>query len=171
MERPHAVFVFEYRSVEKLAEILGRRGEDLRGDMERVKEEVGMGVLMNMPKEKLVEELLRAKMNAGSGGAAEAAASPEQQKETNGTADWAATQQPWNAPAAPAPAPTPAPAAIPVVTPSHHSHSKKSERKSEGKPKETKALTNNWSVPDVTGPNEGFTPDVTGAAADPATKW
>jgi hypothetical protein len=33
MERPYAVFVFEYRSVEKLGEILGRRGEELRGDM------------------------------------------------------------------------------------------------------------------------------------------
>jgi hypothetical protein len=168
MERPYAVFVFEYRSVEKLGEILGRRGEDLRGDMERVKEEVGMGVLVNMPKERLVEELLKAKLNeSGGGGGAEPEFSPpEQQKETNGTADWAATQQPWTAPT-----PAPTPVVNNAATPSRHSHSKKKERKSEGKPKETKALTNNWSVPDVTGPNEGFTPDVTGAAADPATKW
>jgi hypothetical protein len=171
MERPYAVFVFEYRSVEKLGEILGRRGEDLRGDMERVKEEVGMGVLMNMPKEKLVEELLRAKMNAsggGGGGAEPEFSPPAQQKATNETANWAATQQPWNAP--------PPAAQIPVfnaatATPSHHSHSKKSERKSERKPEETKPPTVAWTMPDVPAPDEGFTPVLTGAAADPATKW
>jgi hypothetical protein len=146
MEKPYAVFVFEYRSVEKLGEILGRRGEELRGDMKKVQEEVGMGVLMNLPKEKLIEELMRAKENVdrvGGGGEAaaapEAAPPPEQERKasTRKVETWNTNQQSYHAtPAAePAPAPAPAPAAAPSVkaapsikatTPSH---SKQSETK------------------------------------------
>jgi hypothetical protein len=143
MERPYAVFVFEYRSVEKLGEILGRRGEELRSDMEKVQEEVGMGVLMNLPKEKLVEELLKAKENAARGGgeAAAPAAVPEipapvqVQEKTRSikvVENWAAQVVPPAAPVAPvvaAPEPTPAPAAK-AATLSHHTHSCQSENKS-----------------------------------------
>lgn len=62
MERPYAVFVFEYRSVEKLGEILGRgrRGrEGLEGDLMVLGEEVGRGVLMGLSRERLVAEVLR----------------------------------------------------------------------------------------------------------------
>jgi hypothetical protein len=169
MERPYAVFVFEYRSVEKLGEILGRRGEDLGVKMEKVEEEVGMGVLMGFSKEKLVEELLKARGNGGGGGEGAAAATPEiappqQQQATNGTADWAAKVQPWTAPE-----PAAALAAFKTATTrSHHSHSRKSENKNKTESKEApKAPTaglNAWSIGgrDVVAECGGFVPAAEG---------
>jgi hypothetical protein len=118
--------------------------------MERVKEEVGMGILMNMPKEKLVEELLKARMNEGGGAAEPEFSPPAQERERKASThhkvdNWATQQQPWTAPPA-APA-EPAPA-----THSHHSHSKQSESKSKGKTEAAKApsvLTNAWDTAPV----------------------
>lgn len=74
MELPFAVFVFKYRSAEKLGEILGR---DVRGDLKAVEREVGKGVLLGMPKERLVEELMKMQENvAVTGGGGGGAASP-----------------------------------------------------------------------------------------------
>lgn len=56
MDRPFAVFVFKYRSVGRLGEILGR---DVGGDVEGVRKEVSRGVLMGLSRERLVEEVLR----------------------------------------------------------------------------------------------------------------
>jgi hypothetical protein len=61
MEDPYAVFVFNYRSADKLEEILH---QDIKGDLSLVAEEVGRGVLMNLPREKLVEELLKSQAKA-----------------------------------------------------------------------------------------------------------
>jgi hypothetical protein len=61
MEDPYAVFVFNYRSVNKLEEILH---QDIKGDLALVAEEVSRGVLMNLPREKLVEELLKSQAKA-----------------------------------------------------------------------------------------------------------
>lgn len=187
MERPYAVFVFEYRSVEKLGQILGHRGEELRSDMEKVQEEVGMGVLMNLPKEKLVEELLRAKENAARGGGEAAApaavpevAPPEQEKmrSIKAVETWNTKQQSYHA--APAvPAAEPAPAAAPYIkaaTHSHHSNSKKSESKSK-KPEDTKVptvagdLENAWSTGggDVAAEGAGFAQVGEGNTGN--TKW
>ena len=185
MERPYAVFVFEYRSVEKLGEILGRRGEDLRGDMDGVQEEVGMGVLMGLPKQKLVEEVMRARENAGPGGgagrgaggdeaAAAAAAAPafsppvqEMQASTRKVDDWTPTQQPFYGTA-------PTPAAAPPVEPTTHSHqnrSCKSENRIQANEQEDKpfSLAKGWSVKDEqsTG-GGGFKPAPEG---NPGAKW
>lgn len=56
MEQPYAVFVFKYRSAEKLEEILGI---DIKRDLAIIAEEVGRGVLMGLPREKLVEQLMK----------------------------------------------------------------------------------------------------------------
>ena len=168
MERPYAVFVFEYRSVEKLEQILGRRGEDLRGDMDRVQDEVGLGVLMGMPKEKLVEELMKARENAERGGG-EAAAAPalgflppmqEMKTSTHKVNTWNNQQQPYftAVPAAPAAAEPALPA--PAATHSHHSHGKKSENKSKKaeQPKAPSVQVNLWGTPagvDTTGQQDG----------------
>jgi hypothetical protein len=61
MEDPYAVFVFNYRSADKLEEILH---QDIKGDLSLVAEEVGRGVLMNLPRERLVEELLKSQAKA-----------------------------------------------------------------------------------------------------------
>jgi hypothetical protein len=61
MEDPYAVFVFNYRSADKLEEILH---QDIKGDLSLVAEEVGRGVLMNLPREKLVEELMKSQAKA-----------------------------------------------------------------------------------------------------------
>lgn len=70
MEDPYAVFVFNYRSAEKLEEILH---QSVQADLALVAEEVGRGVLMNLPREKLVEELMKTQAKAtGRGGVAKA---------------------------------------------------------------------------------------------------
>jgi hypothetical protein len=56
VEDPYAVFVFNYRSAEELEHMFRY---DVKADLASIAEEVGHGVLMNLPKEKLVEELLK----------------------------------------------------------------------------------------------------------------
>jgi hypothetical protein len=68
MEDPYAVFVFNYRSADKLEEILH---QDVKGDLNLVAEEVGRGVLMNLPREKLVEELMKSQAKAPEVGVAD----------------------------------------------------------------------------------------------------
>jgi len=180
MDRPYAVFVFEYRSVGKLGEILGRRGEDLKGDMERVQDEVGTGVLMGLSKEKLVDELIKARINAG-GGEGAAAAGPEfsspQQEEprlTRRTENWAATTFP-----APAPVSAPAPAVksttkAPTQHHQGHSHSHRSKSKSKSKTEEAKAPSapvGTWSIPEAPGANEAFVPDTAASPVNPNVQW
>lgn len=65
VEDPYAVFVFNYRSAEELGHMFRY---DVKGDLASIAEEVGHGVLMNLPKEKLVEELLKAQAQAPAGG-------------------------------------------------------------------------------------------------------
>ena len=65
VEDPYAVFVFNYRSTEELEHILRH---DVKGDLASVAEEVSRGVLMNLPREKLVEELIKAQAMAPPGG-------------------------------------------------------------------------------------------------------
>jgi hypothetical protein len=65
VEDPYAVFVFNYRSAEELEHMFRH---DVKGDLAFIAEEVGRGVLMNLPREKLVEELLKAQAKAPGGG-------------------------------------------------------------------------------------------------------
>lgn len=68
MDSPFAVFVFKYRSAEKLEEILGKI---VKPDLAKVADEVSRGVLMSMPKERLIEELVKNQkrmMESGGGG-------------------------------------------------------------------------------------------------------
>ena len=64
LDDPYAVFVFNYRSAEKLERILQY---DVKGDLASIAEEVGRGVLMNMPRERLVEELMKSQAKAPDG--------------------------------------------------------------------------------------------------------
>ena len=64
VEDPYAVFVFNYRSAEELEHMFRY---DVKGDLASIAEEVSRGVLMNLPREKLVEELLKAQAQASSG--------------------------------------------------------------------------------------------------------
>lgn len=61
VEDPYAVFVFNYRSAEELEHMFRH---DVKGDLASIAEEVGRGVLMKLPREKLVEELLKAQTQA-----------------------------------------------------------------------------------------------------------
>jgi hypothetical protein len=65
VEDPYAVFVFNYRSAEELERMFRL---DVKGDLASIAEEVGRGVLMNLPREKLVDELMKAQAKAPSGG-------------------------------------------------------------------------------------------------------
>lgn len=65
VEDPYAVFVFNYRSAEELEHMFRH---DVKGDLASVAEEVSRGVLMNLPRDKLVEELLKAQAQASVGG-------------------------------------------------------------------------------------------------------
>jgi hypothetical protein len=61
VDDPYAVFVFNYRSAEELEHMFRY---DVKGDLASIAEEVGRGVLMNLPREKLVEELMKAQAQA-----------------------------------------------------------------------------------------------------------
>jgi hypothetical protein len=65
VEDPYAVFVFNYRSAAELAHMFRH---DVKGDLASIAEEVSRGVLMNLPREKLVEELMKAQAQAPGGG-------------------------------------------------------------------------------------------------------
>jgi hypothetical protein len=111
-----------------------------------------------MPKEKLVEELMKARENAERGGG-EAAAAPapgflppmqEMKTSTHKVNTWNNQQQPYF---------TAVPAA-PAATHSHHSHGKKSENKSKKaeQPKAPSVQVNLWGTPagvDTTGQQDG----------------
>jgi hypothetical protein len=64
VDDPYAVFVFNYRSAEELEHMFRY---DVKGDLASIAEEVGRGVLMNLPREKLVEELMKAQAQAPAG--------------------------------------------------------------------------------------------------------
>jgi hypothetical protein len=67
VDDPYAVFVFNYHSAEELEHMFRY---DVKGDLASIAEEVGRGVLMNLPREKLVEELMKAQAQAPVGRAA-----------------------------------------------------------------------------------------------------
>lgn len=74
MDDPYAVFVFNYRSVDNLEEILR---QNVSADMASVAEEVSRGVLMNLPRERLVEELMKSQARAPPKGENDQARRPE----------------------------------------------------------------------------------------------
>lgn len=57
MEKPYAVFSFKYRSKEALERILNLRIDD--GDVRRIEQQAEMDKLMQMPKHKLIDELMK----------------------------------------------------------------------------------------------------------------
>ncbi|KAM0718506.1 hypothetical protein Q7P37_005576 [Cladosporium fusiforme] len=93
MGEPFAVFIFKYRSAEKLEEILGR---NVKEDLKAVADQVGRGVLMGMSKDKLVAEVMKMQESGeaigGNNGAANNPAAPAAATNTpaGGGTDWAA---------------------------------------------------------------------------------
>jgi hypothetical protein len=60
-EKPYAVFSFKYRSPKKLEKILGR---NITPEVERVREQAEKDRLASLPKNKLIEELMKARGQA-----------------------------------------------------------------------------------------------------------
>lgn len=77
MEKPYAVFSFKYRSKDKLKNITGLKVKSVDDDVKAVQKQVKKDKLMQMPKDQLIEQLMKSSTSkAGSQKAPSASGGP-----------------------------------------------------------------------------------------------